>query len=152
MIDKKRIEELVHEKIEGTEMFLVNISVSNSNKISVLVDSMNGLPIKEYVGISRHIESSLDREVEDFELEVSSPGLDKPFQVKEQYLKNVGKDLKLKAGDKEIKGKLKQVLDDKIVLETIQKVKGKKKKESKTEEIELLLNEIKEAKVVISFK
>lgn len=152
MIDKNRIEELVKEKIEGTEMFLVHISVSNANKIAVLVDGLKGMPIDEYVKISRHIESNLDREEEDFELEVSSPGLDKPFKVKEQYIKNKGREIKVKAQNKELKGKLKEVKDDKIILEVVKKEKGKKKNDLKTEDIELLLNEIKEAKVVISFK
>jgi len=152
MIDKQRIEDLVKEKIEGTDIFLVNITVSVSNKISVLVDSLKGLPISECVNISRQIESNLDREIEDYELEVSSPGLDKPLQVKDQYIKNIGRELKVKTGDKELKGKLKQVFDDKIVMETQQKEKGKKKKETKIEDIEIAFGEIKEAKIVISFK
>lgn len=152
MIDKQRIEDLVKEKIEGTDIFLVNITVSASNKIAVLVDSINGLPISECVQISRHIESNLDREVEDYELEVSSPGLDKPLKVKEQYVKNIDRELKINTGEKELKGKLKQVLDDKIVLEILQKEKGKKKKETKIEDIEIAFGDIKEAKIVISFK
>lgn len=152
MIDKTRIENLVKEKIQGTEMFLVNINVSNANKISVLVDDFNGMSIDECIKISRHIESNLDREEEDYELEVSSPGLDKAFKVKEQYMKNVGRELKLKTQEKELKGKLIQVNEDDIVLEVLKKEKGKKKKDLESEQIEILFSDIKEAKVVISFK
>ena len=91
MIEKQKIEELVEEFIKGTGLFLVAVKVSSSNRITVLADKNEGITIDECAGIHRHIEKSLDRDKEDFELQVSSPGLDLPFVVIEQYFKNEGK-------------------------------------------------------------
>ena len=132
MITETKIRQLVQEKIEGTNQFLVEAKVAGGNRISVLVDSPEGMPIKEVVSISRHIESSFDREQEDFELVVSSPGLDQPFKVLQQYLKYVGKTVEVKAGNgKRIEGLLLSVDEQGIVLETSEKkkIEGKKKKE-----------------------
>ena len=76
--------------------------MSGQNIISVFVDKAVGISIKECLQISRHIENELDREIEDFQLSVSSPGLTNPFLVKEQYQKNKGKNIivKLKNGEK----------------------------------------------------
>jgi ribosome maturation factor RimP len=99
--------------------------------------------------ISRHIENELDREIEDFQLSVSSPGLSKAFLVEQQYQKNIGKEIvvKLRQG-KKIKGKL-IAFDGNIVLEINKKEKGKK--QIKKEEKVILLEEIKETKLVIKF-
>jgi ribosome maturation factor RimP len=154
MIKKQEIEKLVEENIKDTEMFLVSIDVSQSNKITVLVDSNKGVSVKDCVKLSRHIEANYDRDVEDYDLEVSSPGLDKPFAVKQQYVKNIGRQVKIKTGDSELKGLLKSADDSKIIIETErkEKIEGKKKKEIIKEDIELLLSNVKSAKVVISFK
>ena len=111
--------------------------------------------IEDCVSISRNIEHNLDREEQDFELHVSSAGLDKPFRVKEQYLKNKGQQVKVKlnAGG-EIEGALLEVKDDFIIVEELRKerLEGKKKKVLVTEEHELKFEDIKETKIVISFK
>ena len=86
MIEKQNIKELVEEFIKGTGLFLVAVKVSSANRITVLADKNEGITIDECAAIHRHIENNLDREKEDFELQVSSPGLDMPFLVIEQYL------------------------------------------------------------------
>src|SRR5690554_3690461 len=94
MADKEKIVQLVNEKLaEG--MFLVDIQVSASNAIRVFIDSYDGIDIDHCVAISRHIEHNLDREEEDFELQVSSPGLSEPLKVKEQYIKNIGREMEV---------------------------------------------------------
>ncbi|HJN63516.1 MAG TPA: hypothetical protein QGG91_02255 [Flavobacteriales bacterium] len=147
MIAEERVQQLAREKVLELGGFLVSAKVSGQNIISVFVDKAVGISIKECLQISRHIENELDREIEDFQLSVSSPGLTNPFLVKEQYQKNKGKDIavKLKNG-KKVKGKL-LTFDDDITLETSKKVKGKKIK--KTEEIIISSKEIKETKLVI---
>ena len=88
-MDKNKINTLIEEAIEAnSELFLVDWSLSAGNKIEVLVDGDNGLPIDEVVRISRHIEHNLDREAEDFSLTVSSPGLSRPLEMPRQYIKN----------------------------------------------------------------
>jgi len=155
MIKPDFIKKIVLGKIEGTDLFLVDIKVSTSNKIDVYIDGINGIQIKQCVAINREIEGVLDREQEDFELQVSSPGIDTPFVVMEQYHKNIGRHLKIQLNDNtELEGKLLSVGEDEIQLEEAKKVKieGKKKKQLIIENKNISLNNIHSAKVVISFK
>jgi ribosome maturation factor RimP len=96
----------------------------------------------------------LDREDVDFELQVTSPGLDKPFKVVQQYQKNIGKAVKSKTEGGNIEGILKSVADEGIVIETERKerLEGKKKKIKVVEDVTLAFSDIIETKVVISFK
>ncbi len=154
MIDKERISELVSEVLkEG--MFIVDIRVSGANVIHVEIDSFEGLTIVQCVEVSRYIESHLDREQEDFELQVSSPGIDQLFRVKEQYRKNIGREVDVIAGEnQEIRGKLVEADEKGILLEVTQKEKkeGERKKQEVTRMVPLAYDEIRKAKVVISFK
>ena len=104
--------------------------------------------------MSRHIEAGLDREKEDFELNVMSPGLSEPFKILRQYQKNIGKqvDVVSKEG-KKLSGKLLKASDMGIELETKTKerVEGKKGKQLIINNINLTFNQIKETKIVISF-
>ena len=99
MTDKEHIKGLIEEFIKGTGLFLVAVKVSSANRITVLADKNEGITIEECVAIHRHIENNLDREKEDFELQVSSPGLDLPFGVIEQYIKNQGRKVEVIEND-----------------------------------------------------
>jgi len=147
MITEERVQQLARKKVLELGGFLVSAKVSGQNVINVFVDKAVGISIRECLQISRHIENELDREIEDFQLSVSSPGLTNPFLVKEQYQKNKGKDIivKLKNG-KKVRGKLLSFNDD-VTLETRKKVKGEKEK--KIEEIIISSKEIKETKLII---
>lgn len=153
MIDKAKIVELVNEQLDE-RMFLVDVQVSATNVIRVFVDSFDGMTIERCVKISRHIESNLDREVVDYELQVSSPGLTETFKVKEQYLKNTGREIEVltQAGEK-LAGLLKLAEPGYILLEvqTREKPEGQKKKQLIVREHKLEYGEIKSAKVVVSF-
>ncbi|MCK4747217.1 MAG: ribosome assembly cofactor RimP [Bacteroidales bacterium] len=140
MITSEGIIELVEQHIRGTEVFLVEVTVKSGNAIRVHVDRPVGISIKECVGISRYLNQQLDRDVEDYSLEVSSPGLGTSFRVKQQYDKNIGRKIEilLTDGDR-ISGTLQLVSDEGIVLQ----VKGKDK--------EIRFEEIKTAKAIISF-
>jgi ribosome maturation factor RimP len=154
MIKKEKILEIIREYPKSEELFIVDLRISNTNKISLFADRMEGITIEECVKLSRFIEQHLDREKEDFELVVSSPGLDMPFLVKEQYLKNIGKRLKIRLNNhQELKGKLTEVKENSIVLETELK-KSKKKKTGKEEPVkkEYSFNDIQQAKLIIEFK
>lgn len=87
MIDKKQIEDIVAGKIEGTDLFLVEVKIDTQNNITVVLDSPEGISIDACVVMSQYIESQLDREQEDFALEVSSPGVGQPLKVLQQYTK-----------------------------------------------------------------
>ncbi len=154
MIGEEKIIELVKEKL-GDDMFIVDIKVSTGNVIHVYVDGFEGLPIEQCVAISRHVEHSLDREEEDFELQVSSPGLTESFKVKQQYIKYTGKEIEVVTSDNvTLEGLLKESNDEGIVLETSarEKVEGHKKKQLVVKDYNLKYDEIKSAKAVISFK
>ena len=84
MLNKVKIEEIVLNHLEGSDKFLVDIEISSTNVIDVYVDGDNGISIGECVQVSRLIESAFDRDEEDYELRVSSPGLDSPFKLLKQ--------------------------------------------------------------------
>jgi len=154
MVNKAKIEELVKEKLDE-KAFLVDVQVSASNVIKVFVDSFDGLTIDQCVKINRHLENSLDRETEDFELQVSSPGLTESFRVKEQYLKNAGREVEIVTTDgTKRSGLLKEVKPEFVLLETSarEKVEGHKKKQLVVREHQIEYSDIKSAKVVVSFK
>ncbi len=154
MITIDKIQKLADEKlVEGTN-FIVDIAVKTGNKIIVLLDNDNGVSIGDCVAMSRHIESNLDREADDFELNVMSPGLSEPFKILRQYQKNIGKhvDVVTKEG-KKLSGKLLKAEESGIELETkvTETVAGKKGKQLIINNINLTFNQIKETKIVISF-
>lgn len=153
MIAKEIIEKLVREKLDE-RMFIVEINVSSTNVIHIFVDSYDGMTIEQCIAISRNVEHNLDREEEDFALEVSSPGLTESFKVKEQYIKYTGKAIKVVTEDQKLEGLLKSTSDEGIVLETSgkEKVEGQKKKQLVVKEYNLKYDDIKSAKAVISFK
>lgn len=154
MIDREKILNLVNGKLEEN-MFLVDVSVNAANVIHVEIDSFTGLTIDQCVAVSRHIEASLDRESEDFELQVSSPGAGQPFKVNEQYRKNQGRELEVTlAGGSVLKGLLAEATESGIVIETSVKEKpeGSSKKLLVTKKQQVLFEEIEKARVIISFK
>ena len=126
MISDLHIRNLVEKALESTHSFLVGVHVTPMNKIIVLLDREGGVSIKQCVEVSRFIEKNLDREAEDFELEVSSAGLDQPFKVLRQYQKNIGRFVEVltKEGIKK-EGKLVSVGEQDLVIE---EVTGKGKK------------------------
>ncbi len=155
MITKSEIVRLVEEKIERTEYYIVDISVSPSNQIRVEIDGDKGVKINDCIQLSRHIEDNFDREEVDFELTVSSAGMDQPFKILRQYQRYVGREVEMKTteGDK-IKGILVSADDKEVVLEVTrkEKIEGKKKKQIVIDNKTVPMEQVKEAKVVISFK
>lgn len=150
MLDKTKIEKLVSEFISGKEIFLVKTTVTTANKITVLINKKSGITIEECVQLNRHIEANLDREVEDFELQVSSPGLGEPFVVPQQFEMNLGNRVEvLDEESKKTIGTLKEYNGDSFVIETSKKSKGKKKELT---EQKFTIDEIRSVKVKISFK
>lgn len=153
MIEKEKIAELVNEKLSD-DQFLVDVTVSASNVIHVMVDSDTAISINQIVEISRHVEGKLDREAEDFELSVFSAGLSEPFRLVRQYKKNVGTEIDLLlANGQKLTGKLIEAGDQGIELETAtkEKVEGSKKKELVVRVHKFDYQEIKEAKKILKF-
>jgi ribosome maturation factor RimP len=155
MITVDRVTKLVEEKMEGTDMFIVELSVKPGNKIEILVDRDSGLALEDCLSVSRHVEGNLDRELEDYSLDVSSPGVGKPLKLKRQYVKNVGRTVNVKRTDGTIvEGILVSSDEEKIVVHTRTKeeVEGKKGKKWVERDEEIAFDTISETKIVISFK
>lgn len=157
MIDAQMIRTKLEEELEGSGNYLVDLKVSSANKILIEVDNNEHLSIEDCINISRYVEHDLlDRDQEDFELEVTSPGLDKPFKVFRQYEKNIGREVSINFVDEsraKLKGLLKEVGNNSIVVETKHKerLEGKKKKVWVIQTHDINFDEIKATKVVISF-
>jgi len=150
MIDRGKIEEMVKEFIRGTDLFLVAVKVSASNRITVLADSKKGITIDECALLHRHIEKGLDRDTMDFELQVSSPGLEMPFIVMDQYYKNEGRKVSVTDNDgMKYTGILKNVTRGGFDLEIEVKVKGKARE---VRDLPFNFDQVKTAKIVITIK
>ena len=155
MIYKDTVIQLVESFLLNTEYYLVDVKVSNSNNILVEIDSFEGVSIDFCVDLNRHIETNLDREKEDYELQVSSAGLTEPFKVLKQYEKNIGNEVEVNTRDnKKLVGVLKSFDSEKITLEQEKQVKpeGAKRKITIQEEITILFENIKTTKYIIRFK
>lgn len=155
MITEDKVRELVNLKIKGSGLFLVDIVISGGNNVRILLDSMEGVRIEECAEISRWLSGELDLLDEDHSLEVSSPGLDAPLVLKQQYEKNIGRDVEVVFNDgKKKKGKLLAITETGIELEVSEKALAggsQKKKKHVLVNKTYTLDEIKSTKVVISF-
>jgi len=158
MISKQTVQELAQERIDELDngCYLIDIKIGTGNQISVEIDNENrGIAVEDCMSVSRNIEHNLDREIEDFALQVSSPGLSEPFKVWRQYRKNIGRDVKVKLLEgSPLKGEILAADETGIQLktQTKQRVEGRKKKETIVETHQLEYNQIKETKIIISFK
>jgi ribosome maturation factor RimP len=146
------IKEAATKKANEINGFIVDVNISTNNSIEILFDKVNGVHINDCLSISKYIHSEFDRDVEDYSLTVCSPGLTNPLKVKEQYLKNKGKEVIIKKNDgKRISGILRDLLsNDNIILDVKKKIKNTKN--YSLQEIVVSLNEIKETKLKINFK
>ena len=155
MIQESKVKELVNSRIDGSGLFLVDVIAGKSNDIRVLVDSMEGVTVDECADLSRWLTGELDKVEDNFSLEVSSPGLDAPLLLKQQYEKNIGRSVEVIFNDgKKKKGKLLEVDDQGITIETTEKlIAGGSQKKKKDVQVSktFAFKDIKSTKVVIEF-
>ena len=158
MLERNKIEGLIAEKIAEKEesFFVVDLNISQQNKITLEIDhESRPVSIEDCIEFSRQLEHNLDREIEDFELEVSSAGLSNPFRVHKQYVKNIGRPVKVMLkSSKVVEGELIKVTNESIVVKTEskEKIEGSKKKQLVVKEDEYTFEEINQTKLVITFK
>ena len=154
MIDRDQVEQIVSGLLDPVQEFIVEVSVSPSNHIVVLIGSEQGITISRCVELSKTIEEQLDREKEDFQLEVSSAGLSS-LKVERQYSKHIGRELEvlLNAGTK-MQGTLMDVTPENFTLEYQSKevVEGKKRKQLVSHQHTINYQDVKSTKVVVSFR
>ncbi|WP_320935882.1 ribosome assembly cofactor RimP, partial [Bacteroides nordii] len=147
--------QIVEEWLEGKDYFLVEVTVSPDDKIVVEIDHAEGVWIEDCVELSRFIESKLNREEEDYELEVGSAGIGQPFKVVQQYYNHIGSEVEvLTKSGKKLAGVLKEADEEKFVVTVQKKVKldGAKRPKLMEEDETFRYDEIKYTKYLISFK
>lgn len=155
MIEKNIVKSIVEEWLEGKDYFLVDVEVSLDDRIVVEIDHADGVWIEDCVELSRYIEEHLNREEEDYELEVGSAGLGQPFKVVQQYVNCIDKQVEVLAADgKKVTGVLKSVEEPlfTVTVKEKQKVEGKKKPVIVDVDKSFNMNEVKYCKYVIDFK
>lgn len=139
--------------MKGTSKFLVDILIKPGNSILVFIDADDSVALQDCIDLSRHIESNLDREEEDFSLNVSSHGLDQPLRLLRQYEKNKGRMVNiLLTDDSKKKGKLLKANHEALVILPAVTGKNKKKTDVEDKELQIPFDQIRETKVVITFK
>mgnify|MGYP000211547189 CR=1 FL=1 len=152
MVKNRGIENIVKDVLNSDDYFIVGIQ-NKQDTIKVIVDGYKGIDLDKCSEITRKLRSSFGEKVDDYNIEVTSPGLTSAFQVIEQYKKNIGQKVEtlLKTGEK-ITGKLQEVHSDSILLEEKKRIKNdKNKKRTVREEKTIKFDEIKYTKLIISF-
>ena len=155
MIDKNVVTRIVDEWLEGKDYFLVDVTVSPDDKIVVEIDHAEGVWIEDCVELSRYIESKLNREEEDYELEVGSAGIGQPFKVLQQYYIHIGQEVEVMTkGGQKLTGVLKHADEEKFTVSVQKKVKmeGAKRPKLVEEDETFTYEQIKYTKYLISFK
>lgn len=155
MIDKSKVESIVEEWLAGREYFLTDLTVSDDDSIVVEIDHKDGVWIDDCVELSKYIESRLDRNDEDYELEVGSAGIGQPFKVMRQYENHVGDRVEvLTTSHEKLKGTLKEVDAEGLTLtmQVKRTPEGAKRPKMVDEDRRLAFAEIKTCSAVIDFK
>lgn len=155
MIDKNTVQKVVEEWLAGKEYFLVDLSVSADDRIVVVIDHADGVWIEDCADLSRHIESHINRDEEDYELEVGSAGLGQPFRVRRQYEIHLGKPVETQTNDgHKYRGVLQSVDETGFFMNVVQKVKeeGKKRPINKEMPVRLDFSDVAYTKYLIKVK
>ena len=153
-MNQQKIEYLLEEALSvNNELFLIDLQITNSGNINIIVDGDNGITIDECVRISRHIEHNLDRDTEDFALTVSSPDITKPITHNRQYIKNIGRILQIETALEKIDATLLSVNQQGVLVKYTTKINKEIGKGKKIVEIEkeIPFNSIIKAKVKIIY-
>jgi ribosome maturation factor RimP len=154
MTFKEKVNALVEEALsERPSVFLIDLTITDAFKIIVSLDGDQGVALQDCIDISRAIESNLDREEQDFSLEVASVGVGSPLKMIRQYKKNVGRTLIVKTGTEIIEAELVEANDVFIILswKAREPKKVGKGKETVQKELQLPYTDIKEAIVTVTF-
>ncbi|MGQ2983373.1 ribosome assembly cofactor RimP [Flavobacterium sp.] len=154
MTFKEKVVSLLEKGLEeNPSLFLIDLSITGANKIEVTLDGDNGVTLQDCIDISRAIEHNLDREEEDFSLEVASAGATSPMTNPRQYKKNIGRTILVKTADQQIEAEITDANEEHIVLEWEAREPKQigKGKETVQKKAEIPYSDIKEAVVVIKF-
>jgi ribosome maturation factor RimP len=154
MTFKEKVNKLLTEcLLEKSTIFLIDLIITDAFKIIVTLDGDNGVVLQDCIDVSRAIENNLDREEQDFSLEVASVGVGSPLKMIRQYKKNVGRTLIVKTATENIEAELVEANDDFVILswQAREPKKIGKGKETVQKRLELPYADIKEAIVTVTF-
>jgi|SRR6478609_3801794 len=154
MTFKEKVKQVVEEALlEKPSVFLIDLTVSESFKITVGIDGDNGVVLQDCIDISRAVEGNLDREEQDYSLEVASVGVGSPLKLVRQYKKNIGRTLIVKTNTENIEAELVEANDLFIILswKAREPKKVGKGKETVQKEQQIPYSDIKEAIVTVTF-
>jgi len=155
MINKETVKAFVNEWLQDKEYFLVDVEVTPDDRIVVEIDHKDGVWIEDCAELSRYIEDRLNRDEEDYELEVGSAGLGQPFKVIQQYINCIGQDVEVLQKDgKKVSGILKSVDEPEFVVTVKEKKKleGQKRPQIVETDYTFNTNEVKYTKYLLNFK
>jgi ribosome maturation factor RimP len=154
MIEKTIVKEIVDDFLKDSENYLIDIEVKSGNTIAVFIDNDESVSIDDCIALNKFIESHLDRDVEDYELEVGSAGVGQPFKALRQYRKHIGKEVETLVKGIKYTGVLKDTDEKGIVLTVKKQIKpeGAKRKITTEEDLSFPFSDIKQTKYLISFK
>ena len=154
MIDKKELTAVINKALEGSKMFLVDLTVGGDNVIDVQLDSIESITIDDCIAVNNAVHDAFDQDVEDYELTVGSYSLTDPFKVLKQYEKNMGGEVEVLTADgKKLKGTLTSASENEftITVPTKTKIEGKKRPELVDVEHTFKYDEIKYTKNILQF-
>ncbi|MFH6998474.1 ribosome assembly cofactor RimP [Flavobacterium sp. FlaQc-57] len=154
MTFKEKVNGLITEALlDKPSIFLIDLAISDSFKISVGLDGDNGVALQDCIDVSRAVENNLDREEQDFSLEVASVGVGSPLKMTRQYIKNIGRTLIVTTNTEKIEAELVEANDVFIILswKAREPKKVGKGKETVQKEQQIPYTEIKEAIVTVTF-
>ena len=153
MIDKKALEQVINEALQGTKMYLVTLKVSKDNVIDVALDSDENITVDDCVAVNDAVINAFDRDIEDYELTVGSYGITSPLLLPRQYAKYVGNDVEVLTADgRKLKGVLAEADEEGFTLSTTvkKKIEGKKRPEMVEEQEKFKYSDIKQTKNIIT--
>jgi ribosome maturation factor RimP len=152
-MDKQTVENILQAKLDEYNLFLVELNMGADGKISIYADGMENITVDQCTQIARHLRSELGEAADDFEITVSSPGLDNPFRHMNQYKKNVGKSVEvLTMEGNKLEGKLNTAGENEIVINLFKKRNPKNKSlkpEVSDQMVTVALKDIKQTKKLI---
>lgn len=154
MTFKEKVSTILEGALEQKpSLFLIDLAITDAFKIIVTLDGDNGVTLQDCIDISRVVENGLDREEQDFSLEVASAGATSPLRMPRQFKKNIGRKLKVTTATEKIEANITDTTDEFIVLEwTVREPKQVGKgKETVQKRAEIKYEDIKEAIVIITF-
>ena len=155
MINKNTVKSIVDEWIADKDYFLVDINVNTQNEIVVEIDHKDGVWIDDCCDLSRFIEDRLNRDIEDYELEVGSAGIGQPFKITQQYINNVGNAVEVLTKDgKKMKGTLTKADEQGFTVTCQEKMKVEGSKRPKLTDVDYAFGygDVKWVKASIDFK